>query len=182
VSLRVGSWILVGVLAAAVGAIVGFSAADLTLPSDNDIDDAAHALVPPGWTVEDVAAGRFGPYLGSGPFDDRDAYQIIITASSPASPLPNRLAAAEAAAMSEGWNEVNRRDEPNAVVIDYVSGSLTADVHVRKVSGDSLVINVEKDNDTVRLRRTIGAVIGGVLALGAVVLWRRRKAGTAAAT
>lgn len=180
-SLRAGGWILVGVLAAAVGAIVGFSVADLTLPSDNDIDDAAHALVPPGWTVDRVEAGRFGPYLGSGPFDDRDAYRIAILASSPASPLPNRLAAAEASAMSEGWNEVDRRDWPGAVVINYVSGSLTADVHVRKVSGD-LRISVEKDNDTVRLRRTIGAVIGGVLALGAVVAWRRRKAGTAAAT
>ena len=173
--------ILGGIFAVAAGILVGFSVAatGFTLPSDDEVSDAAHTLVPPGWTVDEVIAGR--PSMPFGGLGGLTAYRVIIDAEAQTGTHLEQLAETEATAQRAGWEESGRTDHPGGVQIKYDRGALTATVTVWKMS-DGLVTNVEKNNAIVRLRRTIGAAIGGAVALGAWVAWRRRKVGTAAAT
>ena len=171
--------VLVGIVATVIGMLVGFSVAatGLTVLSDDEVSDAAHTLVPPGWTVEQVIAGR--PSMPFGGLGGLTPYQVFVDATAQPAPHLERLAEAEATAEGAGWEESSRSNHSNGVGLNYNRGALTAHVIVFKTTPD-LVIRVEKDEATVTLHRRIGAVIGGVLALGGWIAWRRRKPGRAA--
>ena len=168
--------ILGGIFVVTAGMLVGFSVAatGFTLPSDDEINDAAHTLVPPGWTVDQVIAGR--PSMPFGGLGGLTAYRVIIDATAQTGTHLEQLAETEATARKAGWEESGRTDHPGGMQIKYDRGALTATVTVFK-SGTTLSVKAEKDTAKVGLHRTIGAAIGGAVALGAWVAWRHRKPG-----
>ena len=168
--------ILGGTFVVTVGMLIGFSVAatGISLPSDGEINEAAHTLVPPGWTVDEVIAGR--PSMPFGGLGGLTAYRVIVDATSQTGTHLEQLAETEATARKARWEESGHTGHPGGVQIKYNRGALTAAVTVFK-SGTTLSVKVEKHIAKVRLHRTIGAAIGGAVALGAWMAWRRRKTG-----
>ena len=160
---RSGRGIATGVTAAVIsallGACAGWWAVGLLPPTTADVREAARSLVPPGLSIVSSADG----YLGD--FPTRGPYSAGVTMEGGGT-VEERLAAFRDRLQAEEWRLTETENRPNAVVLRYERGDLTARISVRITDPSSFLGVGRMSEPSLGLRllcAAVGAAIGVVI-------------------
>ena len=147
--------------------VVGFVAADHTLPDSRELRQVSVDFVPSGATDLDTRMS-VGPQITAGPprgfttWRNGLSFDVILTK-----------------ARKDGWEVKTQQTLPEAQLATIVRGPISATITVAQ-SGDGIA-NVTRDEESMNLRRRGAAVAGGAIGLFAMTIQRRRKHTPAAA-
>jgi len=141
--------------------VVGFVAADHTLPDSRELRSVSVGFLPSGATDVDTRMA-VGPQITAGPpragtsWHTGPGLDVILTW-----------------ALAGGWEVETDQIFQGARSSTIVRGPFSATISVAQ-NGDGSA-DVQRDSDFVNMRRRGGAVVGGATGLAALMLRRRRQ-------
>lgn len=141
--------------------VVGFVAADHTLPDSCELRSVSVGFLPSGATDVDTRMA-VGPQITAGPprastsWDTGPGLDVILTR-----------------ALAGGWEVKTDQIFQASRSSTIVRGPFSATISVGQ-NGDGFA-DVQRDSDFVNVRRRGGAVVGGATGLAALMLRRRRQ-------
>ena len=141
--------------------VVGFVAADHTLPDSRELRQVSVDFVPSGATDVDTRIAD-GPQITAGPprgvteWRNGPSFDVILTK-----------------ARADGWEVKTQQTFQEAQLATIARGPISADVFILD-NGDGSA-NVLRDRDAMNLRRRGAAVASGAIGLLAMTIRKRRQ-------